>query len=217
MDKIVIWGASGHAKVVADILRLRGEYQLFGFIDSIYPSRRNTEFYGSTILGGEEQLEQLKDKGVSRLIFGFGNGDARLKLADLIKSKGFQLVSAIHPKSIISSDVTIALGTVVAAGAIINPGSLIGENVIINTSSSVDHECIVADGAHICPGVHLGGRVKIGRGAWIGIGSCVSDHISIGTGSIIGAGSVVIRDLPDYVVAYGNPAKVKRARFSNEE
>lgn len=212
MDKIVIWGASGHAKVVADIIRLRGEYQIFGFIDSINPERRNAEFYGANILGGAEQLDRLKDEGVDQLIFGFGNGDARLRLAELIKSKGFRLVSAIHPRSITASDVTIAPGTVVAAGAVINPGSLIGENVIINTSSSIDHDCVIGDGTHICPGVHLGGHVKIGRGTWIGIGACVSDHISIGNESMVGAGAVVIRDLPDNVVAYGNPAKVAKMR-----
>jgi acetyltransferase EpsM len=217
MDKIVIWGASGHAKVVADIIRLRGEYQIFGFIDSIDPSRRNTEFYKSIILGGEEQLERLKDAGISRLVLGFGDGDARLKLADLIKSRGFQLLSAIHPGAIISSNVIISPGTVVAAGAIINSDSLIGENVIINTSSSVDHECVISDGAHICPGVHLGGRVRIGTGTWVGIGACVSDHVSIGNRSIIGAGSVVVRDLPHGIVAYGNPARVKKVRFVNEK
>ncbi len=209
-DKIVIWGASGHAMVVADIIRLRSEYQIVGFLDNIDPQRRLTEFCGSRILGGEEQLDQIREQGINRLILGFGNCDARLKLAELVKTKGFQLVTAIHPGSIIASDVTIKPGAVVAAGAVINSGSLIGENVIINTSSSVDHECIIGDGAHICPGVHLGGKVSVGRTAWVGIGTCVIDHISIGSASLIGAGSVVVKDIPANVVAYGNPAKVKR-------
>ncbi|HEX7555273.1 MAG TPA: acetyltransferase, partial [Leptolinea sp.] len=163
-------------------------------------------------LGGEEQLDQLHEQGVNHLILGFGNCDARLKLAELIRSKGFQLVTAIHPNSIIASDVIIRPGTVIAAGAVINSGSLIGENVIINTSSSVDHECVIGDGAHICPGVHLAGKVSIGRATWVGIGSCVIDHLSIGSASLIGAGSVVVKDIPDNVVAYGNPAKVQKGK-----
>ena len=212
MKKIVIWGASGHAKVVADIIRLRGEYDIHGFLDSINPERRNTDFYGSKIIGGEEQLIQLMDAGVEKLIFGFGNGEARLRLAETIKSKGFQLITAIHPGSIIAPNVLICPGTVVAAGAVINPDCLIGENVIINTTSSVDHDCIIGDGAHICPGAHLAGQVKIGREAWIGIGANVIERISIGNKSIIGAGSVVIRNIPDNVTAYGNPAKIKKTK-----
>lgn len=210
MDKILIWGASGHAMVVADIIRLQGQYQIVGFLDNFNRQRKNTSFYGSQILGGEEELDKIRAQGIKYLIFGFGNGNARLKLTELIKSKGFQLSSAIYPSSIIASDVIIGPGTVVAAGTVINSKCLIGENVIINTSSSIDHECIIGDGAHICPGVHLAGKVTVGRAAWVGIGACVIDHISIGKASLIGAGAVVIKDIPDNAVAYGNPAKVKK-------
>lgn len=212
MDKILVWGASGHAKVVADIIRLRGEYQICGFLDSVDPRRWDMPFCGARILGGEEQLDRLRQQGVNYLIFGFGDCEARLALAKLSASKGFQLASAIHPGSIIASDVTIKAGTVVVAGAVINAGSQIGENVIINTSSSVDHECVIGDGAHICPGVRLAGNVTVGRAAWVGIGACVIERISIGKASFIGAGAVVVKDIPDGVVAYGNPARVKKTR-----
>lgn len=210
MDKVVIWGASGHALVVADIIRLRAEYQIIGFLDNVTPQRRNTIFCGAQILGGEEQLDGLREQGVNHIIFGFGNYEMRLSLAEYVKLKGFQLASAIHPSAIIAADVSIKSGTVVAAGAVINSGSTIGENVIINTSASVDHECIIGDGAHICPGAHLAGNVTVGRGAWVGIGACVINRISIGSASLIGAGAVVVKDIPDNVVAYGNPAKVKK-------
>jgi len=212
MEKIVIWGASGHAMVVTDIINLIGEYQIFGFIDDINPKRHGTSFLGHKILGGAEQLDWLMENGINKLIFGFGNNNARLRLTGLVKAKGFQLISAIHPKSIIAKNVNIAAGTVVAAGAVINSGSQIGENTIINTSSSVDHECIIGDGAHISPGAHLGGQVVVGQGSWIGIGACIIDHILIGSNSLIGAGSVVLENIPDNVVAYGNPAKTRKAR-----
>src|SRR5258706_15105263 len=116
MKKIVIWGASGHAIVVADIIRLDGKYEIIGFIDSINPQRRGTEFCGTQILGGEEQLERLDDLGVNHIIFGFGNCEARLRLSETVKSKGCQITSAIHPRSIIASDVNIGSGTVVMGG-----------------------------------------------------------------------------------------------------
>lgn len=210
MKKIVIWGASGHAIVVADILHLQGEYEIVGYLDDINPQRHGAMFHGMRILGGEEQLKIIRDQGVNHLIIGFGNCEARLALADRIKLLGFDLAVAVHPSAIISSDVIIQPGTVVAAGAVINPGCQIGRNVIINTSSSVDHECAIADGAHICPGVHLAGNVTVGRGAWVGIGASVINRISIGSASLIGAGAVVVKDIPDNATAYGNPAKVKK-------
>lgn len=209
MEKIVIWGASGHAMVVADIIRQAGWYEITGFIDSLNPDRHGSEFCGARVLGGEEQLGKLLDLGIDHIIFGFGNCEARLRLSEQVKPKGFHIASAIHPRAIIAPDVTIGAGTVVMGGAVINSGTLIGENVIVNTSASVDHECNIGDGAHICPGVHLAGKVTVGRGAWVGIGATVVDHVSLGRGSLIGAGAVVVTDIPDDVIAYGNPAKVK--------
>jgi UDP-N-acetylbacillosamine N-acetyltransferase len=209
MEPIAIWGASGHAMVVADIIRLRGKYRLAGFLDSVNPQRHHTLFDGAEILGGEEQLGEMQAKGIRQVIVAIGDCEARLRCAELARSKGFELVSAIHPSAVIASNVKIGAGTVVAASAVINPGSRIGENVIINTAATIDHECLIGDGAHISPGTHLAGKVTVGRGAWIGIGACVIQGISIGSASVIGAGAVVVKDIPDNVLAYGNPATVK--------
>lgn len=211
--QIVIWGASGHALVVADIVRLRGEYEIIGFIDDVNSNRHGTSFYGMPILGGREQLEILKELGVKNLIFGFGDCEARLKLSELALAKGFELVTMIHPSAIIAKNVEIGPGTVAAAGAVVNPGSKIGNNVIINTSASVDHECIIEEGVHICPGVHLAGRVYVKRATWVGIGSTVIENIRIGSGCLVGAGAVVIHDIPDNSVVYGVPAKPIRKKI----
>jgi acetyltransferase EpsM len=210
MLSLVIWGASGHALVVADIVRLVGEYRIVGFLDDLNPHRRDTEFCGAPILGGREQLPRLAGLGVTHLLFGFGDCDARLELSSLARQHGLSLASAIHPRATIAMDVAVGPGTVIAAGAIINPGAVVGENVIVNTSASIDHECVVEDGAHICPGARLAGCVTVGRGAWVGLGATIIDHVKIGAGAFVGAGAVVTRDVPERVLVYGVPARVVR-------
>ena len=216
MDKVVVWGTSGHALVVVDILRLQAKYDVVGFLDNIHPDRYGAFFCNAPILGGYEQLDQLYTQGVSHVIFGFGDNRARLELSKEVIARGFRLATAIHPAATVASDVSLGIGTVVVAGAIINPATRIGANVIINTCASVDHECIIEDGAHIGPGTRLGGRVTIKRGAWLGIGATVKDRVTIGAGTTVGAGAVVIGDLPANVVAYGVPARVQRGGDDHE-
>lgn len=205
--KLIIWGARGHALVVADIIRLRKEYDIVGFLDDQNP-RQDTKVCGLPVLGGRDQLDQIRHEGVSHLICAIGNGPARLQLSDLARKKGFSLATAIHPQAIIAADTQIDSGTVIAAGAVINPNCQIGENVIINTLVGVDHECVIEDGAHICPGGRLAGNVIVRRLAWVGVGATVSNGVEIGAGSMIGAGAVVLDNIPAGVVAYGVPARV---------
>ena len=208
MDKVVIWGASGHALVVADILRLIGNYAIVGYLDDINPDRVGDSFGGGVILGGEEMLQPLLNDGVSYLALGVGDCKARIQLANVAVKAGFNLTTAIHPSAIIASSAQIGAGTVLCAGSIVNPEARVGRAVIVNTSASIDHECEIEDGVHLSPGVHLAGKVEIGMGTAVGAGSVVRDGIRIGERSVIGAGAVIVSDLPAGVLAYGVPAKV---------
>lgn len=205
--KLVIWGAAGHARVVADIVRLVGAYELAGFLDDVDPGRKGSEFAGRPVLGGREALPGLRAAGVEHLVPAFGDNEARLRLIEVARQQGFTLTTAIHPSSVIAADCTIGPGTVVAAGCVVNPGTQVGECVILNTSAAVDHDCTIEDGAHVGPGARVGGHVTVGRAAWLGIGAVVKDRVTIGKGAVIGAGAVVLRDIPPGVVAYGVPAR----------
>ena len=207
---LAIWGASGHAMVVADIVRADGLYEIVGFLDDAQPQQRRTTFCEAPILGGRDQLPSLRRDGVRQMIIAVGDNRQRLRLAELALEHGFSLAAAIHPQAALAAGVSIGPGSVVAAGAVINPGTRVGENVIVNTLAGVDHECHLDDGAHIGPGAHLGGNVSIGRAAQVAIGATVINQIQIGAGSLIGAGAVVVDHIPEGVEAYGVPARIVR-------
>ena len=208
--RILVWGAGGHARVVAEIIRCVGRSEIVGFLDNVNPERHTTEFCGATVLGGAEQLTRLAKEGVSDIVIALGDCSTRLRSAFMAIEAGFHLATVCHPSAVVAQSATIGSGSVLVAGVIINPECVIGSNVIVNTGATVDHECIVEDGVHIGPGVHIGGNSRIGRGAWVGIGATVIDRVTIGAGTIIGAGAVVVHDIPENVVAYGVPAGVKR-------
>jgi acetyltransferase EpsM len=206
---LVIWGASGHARVVADAVFLGGLYQIMGFLDDRLPPGTPSTFEGYPILGGRGQLCDLGHRGNMELIFGFSD-KAKLQLSELVTAAGIEFATVIHPRTVLARNSTVGAGTFIAAGAVVNPGCTLGRHVIINTVASVDHDCVIEDGVHICPGVHLAGNVKVGKGAWVGIGTNITEKKTIGAGALIGAGSLVLDDIPPGVVAFGQPARVIR-------
>ncbi len=208
--KLAIWGAGGHARVVADIVRQAGGYELVGFLDDVDPRRKGAPFCGSTVIGDRENFAALRAAGVEYIFLAVGSCADRLRMARVALDAGFHLAKLVHPRAVVAADCKIGPGSMIAANAVLNPGTVCGECVIVNTSSSIDHDCHLGDGAHVGPGACLGGGVSVGAAAWIGIGAVVSDHLSIGEQAVIGAGAVVVRDVPAGVVAYGVPARIIR-------
>lgn len=214
LPRLVIWGASGHARVVADIVARGGQFEIVGFLDDVSPERAGSPFGPARVLGGGDLLPALRDDGVTHAIVGIGSARARKVLSDKVRQIGLQLATAIHPSAVIASDVEIGPGTVIAAQAVVNPGSRLGTSVIVNTAASVDHDCRIDDFVHLAPGVRLAGDVSVGASTWVGIGSVVIEKRQIGADCMIGAGSVVVRDIPSGTVAYGNPARPRRDHAS---
>ncbi|MDR2149052.1 MAG: acetyltransferase [Tannerella sp.] len=191
-------GAGGHAKVVIDILRANNIE-----IEGIYDSNPNCEDLLNIPFLGSEEGKSFDAKPV---IISIGNNQTRKKVASGINDANY--VKAIHPSSIISDNVMIGEGTVIMHGAIIQNSGMIGKHVIINTGASVDHDCIIDDFAHISPGVVLCGNVHIGEGSHIGAGAVCIPGIKVGKWCTVGAGAVVTKNIPDYTVAVGTPARV---------
>lgn len=195
MNRLVIIGASGHGKVVADIAALNG-YKDIVFLDN---DENVKECAGYPVIGKSAEAPD------GEVFVAVGNAETRKRLMELYKDRVVPVL--IHPSAIVAKDVEISAGSVVMAGAVINPGARIGKGCILNTSSSVDHDCIVEDFCHVSVGAHLSGTVKVGTGTWIGIGSIVSNNINICEGCLIGAGAVVIKNIDEPGTYIGVPAR----------
>lgn len=193
-----IIGASGHAKVILDILKLNKQD-----ISGVWDDNENLKEISSFKISGN--LLDFKKIISPEVIIAIGNNQVRKMLVQQI-SANFGL--AVHPSSIISSSVQILGGTVVMANASVNADTFVGNHVILNTNSSVDHDCKLGDFVHISPQVGLAGNVEIGEGTHIGIGANVIQGVKIGRWATIGAGAVIIRNVPDYAVVVGNPGRI---------
>ena len=210
VQQIVIWGAGGHARVVVDVLEAAGGWSLAGFLDDVNSQRRGSEFCGSRILGGREELPVLREQGVEWGIVAIGECAARLACSRHFEDAGWRLATAVHPQAVVSPTAMLGAGTLVAAGAVVGPAARVGAAVIVNTLASVDHDCVLEDGVHVGPGARLTGSVQVGEMALIGVGAIVLPGITIGRESLVGAGAVVCEDVPPRVVVSGNPARVMR-------
>lgn len=188
-----LYGASGHAKVIIDIIRSMNLP-----IDGIFDDNDAVK-----ILCGIEVNH--KWSGQSPVIISIGNNRIRKFIAERLDC---EFDKAIHLSSVISPSVYVGEGTAIMAGAIINADAKIGNHCIINTGASIDHECVIDDFAHVSPHATLCGNVSVGEGSWVGAGATVLPEIKIGKWCVIGAGSVVIKDVPDNTVVAGVPAKV---------
>ena len=200
MEKtIVIIGASGHGKVIADIAKKTG-YMKILFLDD---NDQLISCGGYPVAG---RVEDYKTYDCD-MIVAIGNTEVRQRIQTELMNAGKHLATLIHPAAVIGENIVIGDGTVVMAGAVVNPGVTIGKGCIINTCASVDHDCVLEDYVHISVGSHLAGNVHVGNGTWIGIGAVISNNISITSGCMIGAGTVVVRDIKSKGTYAGVPAK----------
>ena len=189
-----LYGASGHCKVIIDLLE-KINSQISGIYDDNSSIKRILNY----------KVVKLTDNIKGNFIITIGNNKTRKQIAD---NFNFNFDKAIHPQAVVSRYSKIKEGTVVLAGAIISADVIVGKHVIVNHNANVDHDCLIDDYVHISPGVMLAGNVKVGEGSHIGIGAQVIQGVKIGKWVTIGAGAVVLKDIPDYSVVVGNPARI---------
>ena len=194
--KLIIIGASGHGKVIADIALLNG-YKDIVFLDD---DDSVTECAGFPVVGKTSEASHIDgDK-----IVAIGNASARKRIQEQIDT-----VTLIHPDAVIGRNVTIGAGTVIMAGVVINPDTTIGRGCIINTSSSVDHDCVIGNYTHVAVGAHVCGTVAVGENVWLGAGATISNNVNICDDVVVGAGAVVVSNILEPGTYIGVPATRK--------
>ncbi len=203
--KCVIFGGGGHARVVIECLRLSGNAEPVAIVD-VDAQRWGTLLDDVPIRGGDDRLAELQSEGVHHFLVGVGSG-SRARLFALGREKGFQPVSAVHPRAVVSSRAFIGAGAQIFATAVINPGAQLGENVIVNTGGIVEHDGVIGNHVHVSIGALLAGGVTVEDGAFIGAGSTIRQGLRIGAGAIVGAGAVVVKDVAPNATVVGVPAR----------
>lgn len=196
--KVIIIGASGHGKVIADIV-LKNHDCLVGFLDD--GIEKDTEILGYKVLGKTEDVMKYSD---CEFVIGIGSNEIRHRIASQYSLNWY---TAIHPSSQIGLDVHIGEGTVVMANAVINSCSKIGKHCIINTCSIVEHDNVIEDFVHISPHATLCGTVFIGEMSHIGANATIKNNIHIISNCRVGAGCVVVKDITKEGTYIGVPAR----------
>ncbi len=198
--QVIIIGAGGHGKVVADIIEKSGD-KVYGFLDDNLTAK---EFCGFPVLGSVCEYKKYADN--AQFVIAIGNADVRHDITQKLgKAK---IYTAIHPAAVISEIATaVGEGTVIMANAVVNPSAHIGKHCIINTSAVVEHDNYIGDFSHISVGAKLGGTVAIGAHTWVGIGATVSNNVTVCDHCVIGAGAVVIHNIKESGTYVGVPAR----------
>ena len=203
---LLILGAGGHGRVVADAAKETCLYKRIAFLDDALPAGNSG---GYKILGRFEDYP-LFSGSFANAVVAIGNNKARLHLLRRLEEAGYILPVIVHPRAFVSVGASIGNGTVVLTGAVIVTGARLGAGCIINTLASVDHDCLLGDGVHICPGAHLAGTVRVGDLTTVFTSAGVANNICIGAQTVIASGAAVVCDIPSSVMAAGVPAIVKK-------
>jgi sugar O-acyltransferase (sialic acid O-acetyltransferase NeuD family) len=218
MENIVLFGGGNQAHYTIDIIEKEGKYNIVGIIDSVHDV--GSERFGYKILGRQENLKEIISQyNIYGGIISIGDNWSRYLVSQQILKiiPNFIFVNAIHPSVVIGNTTELGFGVVAMAGCIFNPKAKIGNFTFFATGAQVEHDNIIHDFASISAGSITGGYVTIGKFSAITLGVTVLDRIEIGENTVVGAGSLIVKSLPDNVLAYGNPAKIIRSRNIGEK
>jgi sugar O-acyltransferase (sialic acid O-acetyltransferase NeuD family) len=216
--RILLFGGGNQVHYTIDIIEKENKYEVIGIIDSVHEI--GADRYGYKVLGRQDNLINIVDEyKIDAGLITIGDNWSRSIVYNAIINQmpSFEFINAIHPSVIIGKNVELGFGIVMMAGVIVNPLSKIGNFTFFATGCQIEHDCIIQDYASVSAGSIMGGYVNIGKYSAITLGVTILDRLNIGENSVIGSGSLVLKDIPDNVLAYGNPINKVRARLVGEK
>ena len=205
MKGLLIIGAGGHGKVIADIASTLGKWDQIAFVDDKYPDLKQVLDW--LVIGGMEDFRMHRQE-YPDVFVAVGDNAVRQKITIWSEEAGFHLPSLIHPRAAVSRLAVIGAGTIINSQSAVNANAKIGKGCIVNTGATVGHDCVLGDFVHVAPGASLAGETVIGEACWIGMRSAVIEQLTVGKGVVVGAGAVVLSDVPDQKLVVGIPAKI---------
>jgi len=207
---VLVYGASGHARVLIDLMRLTGELFPVAAVDD---SSSDEEVLGVPVIGNSSMFAKLRADGIERAVLGIGsvnNHPARAKLYERLVAGGFNVPNLIHPRAMVEPSVVMGVGNQILAGAVVGSAAKLGDDTIINSGTVVSHDCVIASHTHLSPGAILAGGVEVGENTLVGMGATVYLGVRIGSKVIIANGSHIMKDVPDgSVIRSGGPPRVR--------
>jgi sugar O-acyltransferase (sialic acid O-acetyltransferase NeuD family) len=209
MERIVVIGGGGHAKVLISVLK-GTPWDVVGYTD---PQDRGP-LLGVPHLGDDPILaELLSTRGIQHAIIGLGKIDVsstRMRLQGQIESLGYAFPVVVSPQAVVNESVQLGSGTVALDGVVITSGTVAGRCCILNTNSTIEHDCRLGDNVHVASGATVSGGVTVGDDSLIGAGATIVQSVTIGHGCLIGAGAVVVTDITEPGTYVGVPARRTR-------
>jgi len=207
MKGLLIVGAGGHGKVVADAALLMAQWNRIGFLDDHYPAISGIACV--PVLGVVDDAKSFLEE-YSHVVVAIGDNRLRMKLLNSLVKRGFVEAIVVHPQAAVSQGALLEGGTVVFAQAAVNYGAHIGRGGIVNTGATIDHDCFLSEGVHVSPGAHLAGNVCVGEYTWVGMGASIIAGVSLQADVMVGAGAVVLADVPHCATIVGVPGRIIR-------
>ena len=205
MKGLLIIGAGGHGKVIADIASTLGKWDQIAFVDDKYPDLKQVLDW--PVIGDMDDFRKHRQE-YPDVFVAVGDNAVRQKITIWSEEAGFHLPSLIHPRAAVSRLAVIGAGTIINSQSAVNANAKIGKGCIVNTGATVGHDCVLGDFVHVAPGASLAGETVIGEACWIGMRSAVIEQLTVGKGVVVGAGAVVLSDVPDQKLVVGIPAKI---------
>jgi sugar O-acyltransferase (sialic acid O-acetyltransferase NeuD family) len=215
--RLLVVGASGHAKVIVDAAERAGIVTVVGF--AARDRAAGSELVGYPIVGGDDDFENIaKRHRIDFYVVAVGDNAIRAELVRRIDQavRGARFATIVHPGAQIASSAELGPGTVVMSGSAVNSDASVGSHCIVNTGASIDHDCRLGDFASVGPGATLGGNVTVGAFSAISLGAKVIHGVNVSEHAVVGAGAVVLKDVPSHCVMVGVPARVLRSRGEGE-